>query len=172
MVLANVSTLANCADLSAVKTLLWLLPKLDLVKLCNRVNLAHKQPFQEVKCVLFEYSYTTPWYVAQGNQSVIDVMPNGRTVHSALKRESFRNLLKDFLGLPAAVSLYDRQKICPGNCPDFHRKQLIIYIKPWTFGRPPTPVSAEGYTYDAETLDPEEDEYADMPPLIPASKIF
>lgn len=171
MVLANVSTLAHCTDMSAVRTLLWLLPKLDLVKLCNRVNLAHKRPYEEVKCVLFEYSYTTQWYVNQGNPSVIDVMPNGRTVHSALKRETFRKLLKDFLGLPASVSLYDRQKICPGNCPDFHRKQLIIQIKPYTFTRPPTPVSAERYSYEGEMLD-SDDEYADMPPLIPASKIF
>lgn len=156
------------------KAMQWLLSQIDYKKLTDRIRCAKQSPDSSVKCVLVEYNYTPMWYVLQGNTRVTDYL-NGSCVplNTILRSKRFNMMLQHLMAdFNPDIKFYVRQKICQGGCPDYRRHQLVILIKPYAFTtRPCTPPPSRNEYVGTEYLD-SDDDYTDMPPLIPASKNF
>lgn len=137
--------LVTCPNKDSVKTLLWVLSKIDFKKLLTRVTCAYENV--ATKCVLLEYMYTSRAYANQGYPNAVEYMPNSRVlVHHALtKPETLQLLNKIFRTHDLNVTVYVRQKIGQDGYPDFHRKQLVVKFEPWTDVSPPasSPVMTE-----------------------------
>jgi hypothetical protein len=149
----NVIELFKHADQNSVKTMLWVMSKIDYSKLLRRVAYAYAHPNETVKCVLLEYDYTSWSYVKLGNSNVIEKMPNSNVlVHHALHTPDFIRLMDNFFANDRrGVNIYCRQKIGSNGEPNFHRKQLVVSFEPWAFlpQQPPLPPST--------ILNPEDD---------------
>lgn len=143
MTINNLVQLYKHANQNSVKTMLWVMSKIDYKKLFSRIAYSHENPQMAVKCVLLEYAYTTRAYSAKGFPNHVDYMPDSNVlVHHALNTPDFIRLIDGhFLNDRERVSLYTRQKIGPDGTPDFHRKQLVLLFEPWAFiAAPPEPI--------------------------------
>lgn len=177
MLINTLKSLLREDNASAVSSFLWLLNQIDVQKIYSRMRHAMKYPSTTVKCVLLEYKFTPRWYVAQGNEKLVDYLPNtNKRVHDVVLSNDVLDMLRFHLGdFNSKIKFYTRQKICAGNCPDFTTKQLVMLFEPYAFVPPPPPPSYN-YQDNINTINPEDldddDEYADMPPLIPARNNF
>lgn len=131
------------ANRDSVKTMLWVMAKIDYTKLLRRIAYAYEHPNETVKCVLLEYDYTTWSYVKRGNANVIERMPDSTVlVHHALHSPDFIRLMdRFFTNDNPRTMIYARQKINPDGSPNFHRKQLVLMFEPYAFIPPPLPPS-------------------------------
>jgi hypothetical protein len=143
MSINSVIELYKHANQNSVKTMLWVMSKIDYSKLLRRIAYAYDHPHESVKCVLLEYDYTAWSYVKKGNPNVIEKMPNSTVlVHHALHTPDFVRLMDSFFANDRQhVSVYCRQKIGADGVPNFHRKQLVVSFEPWAFMPPPLPPS-------------------------------
>ena len=134
MLVDNLVKLNKTASPNSVKTLMWLLSKIDYPKLMARVKYAQENPSESVKCVLLEYAYTTRAYANKGHENIVDYMPNSTVlVHHALHTPDFIRTMDEFIGSNNdTVMVYVRQKIGPDGEPNFHRKQLVIMFEPYS----------------------------------------
>lgn len=120
---------------NSVRTMLWVMSKIDNNKLFERVKYAYEHPTEKTKCVLLEYSYTSRTYQQMGHPNIVEYLP-GTTVlvHHALNSPDFIRLIDDvFCENRAGINVYVRQRIGSDGKPDFHRKQLVLSFDPWTF---------------------------------------
>jgi hypothetical protein len=156
MSVANIVQLYRHSNPTSVKTMLWVMSKIDYNKLLRRVTYAYEHPDETVKCVLLEYDYTSWSYVRQGNANVIERMPNSNVlVHHALHTPDFVQLMDYFLtNNHPGMTVYARQKINSDGSPNFHRKQLVLMFEPYTFVAPPLPSSPPS---ERTILNPEEE---------------
>lgn len=145
------------ANSASVKTMLWVMSKIDYSKLLRRIAHAYENPDKTVKCVLLEYDYTSWSYVKQGNPNVIERMPNSNVlVHHALNTPDFIRLMDSFFKNDhPRMYIYVRQKIDSDGVPNFHRKQLVLMFQPYTFVPPPLPQSPPN---ERMVINPEEEE--------------
>lgn len=159
MSVSNIVELYKHANTFSVKTMLWVMSKIDYSKLLQRITYAYDHPDQTVKCVLLEYDHTSWSYVKQGNPNIIERMPNSNVlVHHALHTPDFVRLMDQFfVNDNPRIKIYARQKIGSDGVPNFHRKQLIVMFEPYTFIPPPLPptpadtiLSPEDEIYDDE----------------------
>lgn len=159
MSINNVIDLYKHADQNSVKTMLWVMSKIDYSKLLRRIAYAYAHPDETVKCVLLEYDYTSWSYVKRGNNNVIERMPNSNVlVHHALHTPDFIRLMDTFFANDRhRVSIYCRQKIGPDQVPNFHRKQLVVSFEPWAFVPAPLPPSPAGGE-PQQILNPEDED--------------
>jgi len=155
MSIDNIVELYKHADQNSVKTMLWVMSKIDYTKLLRRIAYAYANPSDTVKCVLLEYDYTSWSYVKQGNANVIERMPDSNVlVHHALHTPDFIRLMDRFFANDnPRIEIYARQKIDSDRTPNFHRKQLVIVFKPYTFISPSLPSSPAS---EQQILNPED----------------
>lgn len=137
MLVNNLVKLYKTANPNTVKTLTWVLSKIDYSKLMARVKYAYENPSEPVKCVLLEYAYTTRAHANKGHENIVDYMPNSTVlVHHALHTPDFIRTMDEFFGANNdTVSIYVRQKIGPDGEPNFHRKQLVVLFEPYSVAK-------------------------------------
>lgn len=137
-----------------VDTMLWVLGKIDMKKLIDRVWDAMDHPEKQTKVVLCEYNYTTKHSVEAGHPNVVDRLHNGVLVHDAMYRQGFIDLMFKTFCINENVTWYRRRKITREGVSDVHRMQVVLVFKEHAFVPPPTeeeesatPVcrSCEGY---------------------------
>jgi hypothetical protein len=132
--------------------MLWILAKIDMKKLIDRVWEAMEHPEKQTKVVLCEYNYTTKQSVEAGIPNVLDRLSNGVLVHDAMYRQGFIDLMNESFCINDNVVWYRRRKITREGTNDVHRMQIVLLFKENAFVTPPdvesaTPVcrSCEGY---------------------------
>lgn len=135
MSVSNILELYHHANTHSVKTMMWVLSKIDNTKLLSRVRYAHLNPHVTTKCVLLEYAYTSRGYEKQGNPNIVEYLPEAHVlVHHALHTPDFIRFMDSFFANNNPnIQIYARQKIKADGTPDFHRKQLVVSFQPWAF---------------------------------------
>jgi hypothetical protein len=64
----------------------WIMSRLDYKKIAKTVHYLDKNPYMERKIVLFDYLYPNAAYIRKsGNSAVVDFLPDGTTVDSAVR---------------------------------------------------------------------------------------
>lgn len=120
-----------------VETMFWILAKIDIKKLIDRVWEAMEHPEKQTKVVLCEYNYTTKQSVEAGHPNVVDRLSNGVLVHDAMYRQGFVDLMKEFFCLNDKIEWYRRRKITREGTSDIHRMQVVLIFKENAFVSPP-----------------------------------
>jgi hypothetical protein len=112
-----------------VDTMYWVLSKIDMNKLMNRVWSAMEEPTKTTKVVLCEYNYTTKKSVEDGHPNLVDRLPNGVLVHDAMYRADFVTLMNKAFCLNDNIVWYRRRKITREGLNDIHRMQVVLMFK-------------------------------------------
>lgn len=126
-----------------VDTLLWILSRIDMKKLIDRLWIAMDNPDSPTKVVLCEYNYTTRQSCEAGHPNVCDRLPNGTLVHDAMYRTEFVDLMNQAFCLNERIVWYRRRKVTREGTNDVHRMQVVLLFKEYAFLTLPAPIDLE-----------------------------